>query len=181
MRNSLISASATVLAAMSAPEPAQAEVVSAGAHGFEVRHVVQAVIAQPAAFEAFGQVAQWWSKDHTYSGDSANLSLSLAAGGCFCERLPTGGGVEHMRVAHVVPGERLVLTGSLGPLLYEATAGVMDVKVERIAGGSRLTMTYRAAGFANGGADKLAPLVDQVLGEQMARYRKFAAAMPQTR
>ena len=40
----------------------------------------------------------------------------------------------------------------LGPLLYEATAGVMDVKVERIAGGSRVTMNYRAAGFAKGNA-----------------------------
>ena len=162
------------------PAIAQAEVVSANANGFELRHIVSTVIPQPAAFDAFAQVSQWWSKDHSYSGDSANLSLSLAPGGCFCERLPDGGGVEHMRVAYVVPGERLVMTGSLGPLLYEATAGVMDVTVERIAGGSRLTMSYRAAGFANGGADRMAPLVDRVLGEQMARFRKFAAAMPRT-
>lgn len=170
-----------MLVALAPPAIAKAEVVSASAHGFEVRHIVSTVIPQPAAFEAFGQISNWWGKDHTYSGDSANLSLSLSPGGCFCERLPTGGGVEHMHVAYVVPGERVVLTGSLGPLLYEATAGVMDVKVDRIAGGSRLTMNYRAAGFANGGADKLAPLVDQVLGEQIARFRKFAAAMPQTR
>ena len=168
------------LGALLIPATAHAEVVSANAHGFEIRHVVQTVIPVNNAFDAFAQLPQWWGKDHTYSGDSANLSLSPTPGGCFCERLPDGGGVEHMRVAYVVPGERLVLTGSLGPLLYEATAGVMDVKVERIAGGSRLTMNYRAAGFANGGADKLAPLVDRVLGEQMARFRKFAAAMPRT-
>ena len=169
------------LAALVNPAIAHAEVVSANAHGFEIRHVVQAVIPVNTAFGAFGQIPQWWNKEHTYSGDSANLSLALTPGGCFCERLPAGGGIEHMRVAYIVPGERVVLTGSLGPLLYEATAGVMDVKVERIAGGSRLTMNYRAAGFANGGADKLAPLVDRVLGEQMARFRKFAAAMPSTR
>lgn len=179
MRNILIASVAAVSAVLAAPAPA--EVVSAGANGFEIQHVVSTVIPQPATFAAFGRVSQWWSKDHTYSGEPANLSLSLNAGGCFCERLSGGGGVEHMRVAYVAPGERLVLTGGLGPLLYEATAGVMDVKVERIAGGSRLTMNYRAAGFANGGADRLAPLVDQVLGEQMARFRKFAAAMPQTR
>ncbi len=161
--------------------PAQAEVVSANAHGFEVRHTIQTVIPQAAAFDAFGQISQWWSKDHTYSGDPANLSLSLNPGGCFCERLPGGGGVEHLKVAFVVPGERVVLTGSLGPLLCEATIGVMDVKVERIAGGSRVTMNYRAAGFANGGAEKMAPLVDQVLGEQIARFRKYAAAFPKTR
>jgi uncharacterized protein YndB with AHSA1/START domain len=140
------------------------------------------VIPQPAAFDAFARLPEWWNADHTYSGKSENLSLSLQAGGCFCERLPeSGGGIEHMRVAYVVPGEHLVLTGALGPLLYEAVAGVMDVKVERIAGGARVTLDYKAAGFANGGAEKLAPLVDQVLGDQMARYRKFAAALPKTR
>ena len=163
------------------PGAARAEVVSSSAHGFEIRHSVAAVVPQPAAFDAFAQLPHWWNAEHTYSGDSANMTLSLTPGGCFCERLPTGGGIEHMRVTYVVPGERLVMTGSLGPLLYEATAGVMDVKVERIAGGSRLTMNYRAAGFANGGADKLAPLVDQVLGDQMARFRRYAAAIPRTR
>ncbi|HZB52016.1 MAG TPA: hypothetical protein VE527_00225, partial [Reyranella sp.] len=133
------------LSALAIPAGAQAEVVSANAHGFEVRHTIQTVIPQAAAFDAFGQISQWWSKDHTYSGDSSNLSLSLTPGGCFCERFPDGGGIEHMRVAYVVPGERLVMTGALGPLLFEATAGTMDVKVERIAGGSRLVLNYRAA------------------------------------
>jgi hypothetical protein len=169
------------LAMVTAPAIARAEVVSAGSHGFEIRHAVQVVIPQPAAFDAFAQLPAWWNKEHTYSGDSANLSLSLTPGGCFCERLPNGGGIEHMRVAYVVPGEQVVLTGSLGPLLYQATSGVMDVKVERIAGGSRLTLVYRVAGFAAGGAETLAPLVDQVLGDQVARYRKFAAALPKTR
>jgi len=155
--------------------PAQAEVVSANPHGFELQQVVNLVIPQPKAFAAFGQVGQWWSKDHTYSGDAARLSLQMRPGGCFCETLDGGGGIEHLRVTYVQPGERLVLTGSLGPLLFEATTGVMDVKVERIAGGSRVIMSYRAAGFATGNAEKLAPLVDQVLGEQMKRFRVYAA------
>jgi uncharacterized protein YndB with AHSA1/START domain len=160
---------------------ARAEVVGANGNGFEIRHAVQVVMPQERTFDAFTRISQWWNKAHTYSEDSSNLSLSLTPGGCFCERLPNGGGVEHMRVAYVEPGQELVLTGALGPLLYEATTGVMDIKVERIAGGSRLTLDYKVAGFANGGAEKLAPLVDQVLGDQMARFRKFAAAIPQTR
>ena len=158
--------------------PAGAEVVSASANGFHLRHEVQLVAPPARAFDSFRQIGSWWDKGHTYSGDSANLSLALSPGGCFCERLPGGGGVEHMRVAYVDPGKRVVLTGSLGPLLYQATAGVMDVKFERIAGGARMTMDYRVAGFADGGADKLAPLVDGVLAEQMARYRRFARAQP---
>lgn len=160
------------------PASAGAEVVSAGANGFHLRHEVQLVTPPARAFDSFRQVGSWWDKEHTYSGDSANLSLALSPGGCFCERLPGGGGIEHMRVAHVDPGKRIVLTGSLGPLLYQATAGVMDVTFERIAGGARVTLDYRVAGFAEGGADKLAPLVDGVLAEQMARYRRFARAQP---
>ena len=119
-------------------------------------------------------VGRWWPADHTWWGDGDALSIEPRAGGCFCETLDDGGGIEHMRVTFLQPGERVVLTGSLGPLLYEATAGVMDVKVEPIAGGSRLTMNYRAAGFAKGGAGAMAPLVDQVLATQMKRLRTCA-------
>jgi uncharacterized protein YndB with AHSA1/START domain len=169
---------ALLLPALFVASPAAAEVLNSGDHGFEIQHSVNLVVPQAAAFASFGQVGQWWNKDHTYSGDAARMSLQMRPGGCFCEPLDGGGGIEHMRVTYVQPGERIVMTGSLGPLLYEATAGVMDVKVERIAGGSRLTMNYRAAGFAKGGAAAMAPLVDQVLGEQMKRYRIFAAGAP---
>lgn len=158
--------------------PAAAEVLSAGDHGFEVQQRVDLVVPQPQAYAAFGRVGQWWSNEHTYSGNAGRMSLQLRPGGCFCEPLDGGGGVEHMRVAYLQPGERIVLTGSLGPLLYEATSGVMDVKVERIGGGSRVILNYRAAGFAKGGAAAMAPLVDQVLGEQMKRFRTYAAAAP---
>ena len=157
-------------------QPASAAVVSAGANGFVVRHSATLVVPPDAAFRAFANVSGWWNKDHTYSGDSVSLTLSPVAGGCFCERLKNGGGIEHLRVTFVQPGERMLLTGALGPLLYEAVAGAMDVQFEKIAGGTRVTMTYKVAGFANGGADKLSAPVDTVLGEQMRRYRAFASA-----
>ena len=168
----------SLIALLMLSSPATAEVLSAGDHGFEVQHSVNLVVPQPDAYVAFGQVGKWWSSEHTYSGDASRMSLQLRAGGCFCEPLDAGGGIEHMRVTFIQPGERILLTGSLGPLLYEATSGVMDVKFERIAGGSKITMNYRAAGFAKGGAAAMAPLVDQVLGEQMKRFRTYAAAAP---
>lgn len=161
--------------------PALAEVVSADAHGFEIRHQVQLVVPPATAYAAFGEVGGWWGASHSYSGDAANLRLSLSPGGCFCERLPGGGGVEHLRVTYVEPGKRVVLTGALGPLLFEAVSGVMLVEIERIAGGSRVKLNYRAAGFAKGGAETLAPAVDQVLAEQMKRYRAYATARSRTR
>jgi uncharacterized protein YndB with AHSA1/START domain len=155
--------------------PAGAEVVSADPHGFEVQESVNLVIPPPQAYAAFGRIGAWWNAEHSYSGDSANLRLALQPGGCFCEINPKGGGAEHMRVALVVPNERIVMTGSLGPLLYEAASGVMDIRFERIAGGARVTLNYRAAGFAKGGADTLAAAVDAVLADQLKRYRTFAA------
>ncbi len=169
---------ALVISALLVAAPASAEVVSAGPNGFEVQQVVNLVVPQPSAYAAFGEVGRWWGKDHTYSGDSARMSLQLRPGGCFCEPLEGGGGIEHMRVTYLKPGEEILLTGSLGPLLYQATAGVMDVKFERIAGGTRVTLNYRAAGFAKSDGDKMAPLVDQVLAEQMKRFRAYAAGAP---
>ena len=164
-----------------AASPAAAEVVSAGPNGFHVRQSVQIVVPTDTAYSGFGRVGGWWNKDHTYSGDSANLSMALSPGGCFCERLPNGGGIEHMRVSYFDPGKRIVLTGSLGPLLFEATSGVMDMKFDRTAGGSKVTMDYKVGGFANGGADKLAPLVDSVLAEQFRRYREYVRKPPSGR
>lgn len=163
------------LAALSATvsTPAAAELVSSSANGFHVRHQATVSVPPDKAFAAFAAIADWWGKDHTYSGNSANLSLEPRVGGCFCERLDGGGGVEHLRVAYVDPGKRIVLTGSLGPLLYDATSGSMDVRFEKSATGTIVKLDYRVAGFAAGGADTIAPAVDEVLGVQA---RNLAAA-----
>jgi len=163
--------------ALLAAGTARAEVIHADPHGFEVRQQVQLVVPAAEAMAAFARIPGWWSKDHTYSGDAANLSLDARPGGCFCERFPkSGGGIEHLRVAYVKPGQEIIMTGALGPLLGEAVTGVMRVTVEGIAGGAQLTLDYRAAGFANGGGDKFAPMVEAMLADQMKRYRAFAAA-----
>jgi hypothetical protein len=165
-----------IAALLAAAAPAGAEVVHSENHGFEVNETVTLVVPPAEALAAFTRVSGWWIKDHTYSGNPANLSLDARPGGCLCERFPKGGGIEHLHVTYVEPGEYLIMTGALGPLLHEAVSGVMIVHVERIAGGSKLTLNYRASGFANGGAEKMAPMVDSMLSDTIKSYRKFAAA-----
>ncbi len=162
------------LALALAAAPAGAVVVGAGSHGFELRHSIELPVAPAQALSAFGQIGSWWSKGHTYSGNASRLTLDLRPGGCWCERLEGGGGVEHMRVALYKPGEQIVLTGGLGPLLLEGTSGVMNVTATRTGTGSRLTISYRAAGFARGNGTELALGVDQVLREQAERLRVYA-------
>src|ERR1044071_5658342 len=109
-----------IVGLLASASPAGAEVVSASSNGVEVRETGSLVVPPDVAFNSFREIQRWWDPEHTYSGDSANLSFTPTAGGCFCERVPkTGGGVEHMRVVFVEPGKRLVMTGALGPLLYE--------------------------------------------------------------
>ena len=160
--------------------PASAEIVASSANGLHIRHSIQLVVPAPDAYRAFTDIGGWWNLAHSYSGEAANLSLTPRAGGCLCERLPDGGGIEHLHVTMVQPGEQIVLTGALGPLLFQATTGVMTIKFERIGGGSKVTLDYRVAGFATDNADKLAAPVDQVLGDQMKRYRAFAARKPKS-
>lgn len=168
----------TILAvalSLAAVAPAHAEVVSSAANGFHIRQSVTVPVGAASAYTAFANVKRWWNPQHSYSGDASRLSLQLTQGGCFCETLASGG-VEHMRVTYVDIPKRLVLTGALGPLLYEGVSGAMDLKFEASGAGTKVTMNYKAAGFAAGGADKIAAPVDKVLGEQMIRYAASVTA-----
>lgn len=168
----MIKAMAAALALVSTS--AGAEVLSSSPGGFHVRHAIDLQVPPQRAYEAFARIDQWWDGSHSYSGSAANMRLSLLPGGCFCEMLAEGGGVEHMRVAFVAPGEKVLLTGSLGPLLSEATVGAMDVRFEDTAGGSRIVLDYKVAGFATGNAEGFAKPVDEVLGIQLRRLRALA-------
>ena len=143
-----------------AATPAQSKVVSAHDRGFELTHEVLVTGSPAEAWARIGRIQSWWSKGHTYSGNAANLRLSL---------VPGGGGIEHMRVTYADPAKRAVLTGVLGPLLYEAVAGAMGIELKPEARMTRVTLTYRVAGFARGNGTAMALAVDQVIGEQLAR------------
>lgn len=157
--------------------PAAASLNNVSANGFEVTQTVNLVVSADQAYSAFTQLPRWWSKQHTYSGDSANIRFDPNLGGCFCERWADGS-VEFMRVAYAKPGEQILLRGALGPMLFEPVNATLDFKVERIAGGSKATLTYKVYGFSAGNAAQMAPAVDAVLGDAMKRYRTFAAAAP---
>ena len=120
-----------------------------------------------------GQVGSWWNPEHTYSHDAKNLSIDPRPGGCFCEKLPNGGGVEHLRVVYVAPREVLRLSGGLGPLQASGVAGSMTWKLTGDGDHTRVQLSYSVGGFIGGGFDKIAPAVESMLNEQLNRLKQF--------
>ena len=151
----------------------RAEIVDTSATGFLVRHSVTAEGAPDKAYRAIIDVARWWNPEHTYSGDAVNLSLDARPGGCFCEKLKDGGGVMHMSVAYVAPGQAIRLVGGLGPLQGSGVAGSMAMKVSADGANTRIDLAYSVGGYWQGGFDKIAPGVNAVLGEQMGRLKTY--------
>jgi uncharacterized protein YndB with AHSA1/START domain len=151
---------------------ARAAVTQSTPDGFLL--TISAEIAAPpsAVYAALGQVGNWWSSAHTWSGDAKNLSLQLEAGTCYCERWP-GGSVEHARVVFAKKDEILRLNGALGPLQPTAVSGVVTFELKPTEKGSRLEVTHRVGGDSSHALDKIAPFADKMLGEQIERLKKF--------
>jgi hypothetical protein len=152
---------------------ARAEVLSVAGNGFEVRETVHVAAAPDKAYAALLQPARWWNSDHTFSGNAANLTLDARAGGCWCETLPDGGSVEHLRVVYVAPGKALRLRGALGPFQGLAVEGSLTWSVKSNAAGADISVSYAVGGYNKDGFDALSKAADHVLGEAAERLRKF--------
>lgn len=171
--------SAFCVAAAFAAAPAGSEVVSASANAFHVRHSEPLVASKAEAWDLLRQPALWWNGEHSYSLDAANFYIDLKPGGCFCERMPDGGFVEHMRVLSYSPGEEIVLEGMLGPLRTIPATGVLVFKLEGEGRNARIHSDFKVVGFPDGDGAMWAQAVDGVIGEQMKRLRARAASKGQ--
>ena len=120
-----------------------------------------------------GQIGLWWNPDHTYSHDAKNLSIDPRPGGCFCEKLPNGGGVEHLRVVYVGAPQLVRFAGALGPLQASGLAGSLTWKLTGVAENTRVQLSYSVGGFIDGGFEKIAPAVEGMLSDQLSRLKLF--------
>jgi hypothetical protein len=169
----LLSAAAALIATLLSPAPAAADVISVAANGFEVRETVHVAASPDKAYAALLLPARWWDAQHTISGNAANLTLDASAGGCWCESLPGGGSLEHLRVVYVAPGKVLRLRGALGPFQGSGVDGAMTWTVKGDASGSEISLSYSVGGYLKDGFDGASKAVDRVLGEQIERLKKF--------
>ena len=153
---------------------AQAEVKESSADAFFLTY--SGAVAAPTAktYADIVQISRWWDSEHTYSGKSANLSIKPEAGGCFCERWKDGS-VAHGEVLMAMPGKVLRMRTALGPLQERALTGILTFWIKNEDSATTLTVEYRVNGASASGLDQLAPSVDEVLGTQLDRLRRYIA------
>lgn len=151
---------------------AAAEVKQSAADSFFLSYSTPVSASTAKAYTDITQVQRWWSSEHTYSGKATNLGLKAEAGGCFCERW-SGGSAEHGRVIMALPGKLLRLDTALGPLQEFALKGILSFWIKNEDGATSLTVEYRVNGVASSGLDALAPSVDEVLGAQVDRLKRY--------
>jgi uncharacterized protein YndB with AHSA1/START domain len=153
--------------------PAAAAVTDSGANGFTVKI---SVIIHAAPEEVYQKlvhnVGEWWSPEHTFSGDAHNLTIDDKPMGCWCEKLTTGG-ARHMEVVLAAKGKALVLSGGMGPLQSMAVSGAMSFDFTPDKGGTKVDLTYAVGGYLAAGLNTLAGPVDGVLTAQMTRLKNF--------
>jgi len=157
---------------LAASLPAQAAVIDAASNGFTVEVTTHIGATPEKVYAALIRPAQWWGKDHTFSGNSSNLSLEAKAGGCWCENLPNGGSVLHLTVVYVDPGKMLRLRGALGPFQAFAVDGAMTWALAARGDGTDLRLEYTLGGYQKDGLESFSKLVDGVLTEQVANLKR---------
>lgn len=171
------------LALMSLGTSASAEVVARHADGFTLRYAAALEATPDDIPAALADLPKWWDGAHTYSGSSANLSMTLAPGGCWCEALADGRTFEHGRVVAVDAKEKAVLNAPLGPLNGTATRSDLTYSWAADPGAAeggtlRLTLEFLVEGPGLGSAADAVDGVMQSGFERLSRYIETGAPTP---
>jgi len=175
-----------------AASPAHAEVVDAQENYFITRAEAVVEASPTETWLALISPARWWSSEHTWSADAANLTLTPQAGGCFCERIPEvdepgrftlEGSVEHMRVIQAYPNVALRMQGALGPLQSEPVTGILTIAISEADEGTRIVWEYNVGGQMRYPVPVISNAVDGVMTLQLTRLAETlgtvqAPAMP---
>jgi hypothetical protein len=163
-----------VLFCVLAPDMLQGDVADSAANGFTLK-ITTVVHAGPSDVynRLVHNIGDWWSSEHTFSSDAHNLSIEERPMGCFCEKLPNGGGVRHAEVVLIMPNRMLVMSGAFGPLQRFGAAATLSFVLTPLQQDTKLEVIYAVGGYLPEGLNTWAALVDKVLTEQMTRLKDY--------
>jgi uncharacterized protein YndB with AHSA1/START domain len=146
---------------------ASADVVTATSDHFTLKLEAETELTPDEVWARLIEPETWWLPDHSYSGDSANLSIDPVAGGLWREDWD-GGSVWHGSVLRAEPGKVLVLNAPFGPLQGMAVTSVWTISLDaQENGGTRITFDHVTNGSSASGLDAIAPAVDFVKSEAL--------------
>lgn len=146
---------------------AQAEVVSAAPDHFTLKLQADTELSTDEVWARLVDPKSWWLGEHSYSGDSANLSIDAQAGGLWREDWE-GGSVWHGTVLQAQPGKVLSLNAPFGPLQGMAVTSVWTISLDTNSdGGTTITFDHVTNGTAASGLDTVAAAVDFVKAEAL--------------
>jgi hypothetical protein len=161
------------IAMAAAALPVQAEVKDASPTGFTIENSTVVPVDASTAWQALvGSVDSWWPKEHTWWGRASRLEIDARAGGCFCEVMGDRQ-AQHMQVVFADPPRLLRMIGGLGPLQGMGLSGALEWRMTAVDGGTRITLWYRAGGYAPDDLGKLAPAVDGVQALQLGGLANY--------
>lgn len=149
--------------------PAAAEIVSRGEDAFTLRFAVGLEASREEVIAAAGEIPAWWDPAHSYTGDAANLSLTLEPGGCWCERLADGTVFRHGEVVSMT-SDRVVFDAPLGPLNGKATRANLTFSAGPENRGVLAAMEFVVEGP---GVGAFADAVHGVMRQGWNRYVRF--------
>ncbi|TDF39224.1 hypothetical protein EYS14_06770 [Alteromonadaceae bacterium M269] len=147
---------------------ASATVVEASPEHYVLKQEAESTLKPEKLWQRLIKPESWWHPDHTYSGDSANLSLDLTAGGLWSETWD-GGSVLHGQVLLVMNNKQLRLNAPFGPLQEKAVQVIWTITLTPSDKGTLVVFDEVASGSQSSELDKLAPAVDFVKTEAIKR------------
>ena len=157
-----------LLALLALPAFAIAEVLSSSTTHFSLSHSAPSTLSTEELWDRLVHPESWWHPDHTYSGDSSNLSLDLKAGGLWQETWGESA-IAHGEILLIEPGKTLRLNAPFGPLQGLGAYCIWTISIEPAADGSTVTFTETAVGPPTAKLDELAVAVDYVKTEAIQR------------
>lgn len=166
------------LAVLGLAGTAHAEVDAATPDHYTLHHEAYSPLPAESVWDRLVQPETWWVDAHTYSGEAGNLSLDDVAGGYWREDWD-GNSVVHGTVLTVMPGQMLRLDAPFGPLQGMAVTVIWTITLDaQDDGGTTVTFHEVANGSMESGLDQIAPAVDGVKAEAMARLVAEATPSP---
>jgi len=150
------------------PAAGNAEVLSVSDTHFVLRQEARSSLSAEQLWQRLIRPATWWHPDHTYSGDAANLSLDVQAGGLWREDWD-GKSVAHGRVLFADPGKVLRLDAPFGPLQGLGAYTVWTITITPDQDGSVVVFDEVSTGSPTARLSEVAGAVDYVKSEAIQR------------